>query len=96
MELESTLEQMAAEANSAGDPDAAVAFNDGLAALRYGVRPTEIAVHLGDKIVRYNALVVGVKVRHHGTEELMRRSLVAWAGEPRPKALLQATSFTTK
>ncbi len=93
-ELELALEEMAAEANSAGDPDAADAFNDGLSALRFGVRPTEIAVHIGDEVVRYNALVVGVVVRHDGTRELMRRSLVAWTGNRRPMALLQATSFT--
>jgi hypothetical protein len=93
-DLELTLEQMAAEANSAGDPDAAVAFNDGLSALRFGVRPTDIAVKVGDEIVRYNALVVGVIVRHDGTHEVQRRSLIAWTGQPRPSALLHATSFT--
>lgn len=93
-ELELALEEMAAEANSAGDPDAAVAFNDGLSALRFGVRPTEIAVHIGDEVVRYKALVVGVVVLHDGTRELTRRSLVAWTGARRPTAILHATSFT--
>ncbi len=93
-ELEVALEQMAAEANSAGDPDAAVAFNDGLNALRFGVRPTEIAVQIGDEIVRYDALVVGVIVRHDGTKEIQRRSLIAWTGKPRPSAILHATSFS--
>jgi hypothetical protein len=93
-ELEITLEQMAAEANSAGDPDAAAAFTDGLNGVRFGVRPTEIAVQVGDEVVRYQALVVGVSVRHDGTRELVRRSLIAWTGQPRPSAMLHATSFS--
>lgn len=93
-ELELALEQMAAEANGAGDPDAAAAFSDGLTGVRYGVRPTEIAVHIGGDLVRYQALVVGVAVRHDGTRELMRRSLIAWTGDPRPSAMLHVTSFS--
>jgi hypothetical protein len=91
--LEATFEQMAAEANSAGDPDAAVAFNDGISALRFGVRPSEIAVHIGDEVVRYRALVVGVVVRNDGTRELTRRSLIAWTNG-RPRDVLHATSFS--
>lgn len=91
--LEATFEQMAAEANSAGDPDAAVAFNDGISALRFGVRPSEIAVHIDDEVIRYRALVIGVVVRNDGTRELTRRSLIAWTGQ-RPRDVLQATSFS--
>ena len=94
LELEATLEQMAVEANSAGDVDAASAFNDGLSGLRFGIRPTEIAVHVGDEVVRYQAFVVGVVVRNDGTRELVRRSLLAWSGRPRPSAILHATSFS--
>ena len=93
-ELELALEEMAAEANGAGDPDAALAFNDGLSGVRFGVRPTEISVQVGDEVVRYKALVVGVLVRHDGTRELVRRSLIAWTGERRPTAILHDTSFS--
>ena len=93
-ELEVVLQQMAAEANSAGDADAALAFNDGLSGVRFGVRPTEISVQIGDEAVRYRALVVGVAVRNDGSRQLVRRSLVAWTGKPRPSAILHATSFS--
>lgn len=93
-QLEVALEQLAAEANGAGDVDAATAFGDGLSALRFGVRPTEIPVHLGDQSVRYFALVIGMAVRTPDGRELMRRSLVAWTGAPRPTALLQVTALS--
>ncbi len=92
--LELALEQMAAEANSAGDGDAAIAFNDGLSALRFGVRPSEIGVQIDGELVRYQALLVGIAVRQHDGRELMRRSLIAWTGEPRPTAILHASSFS--
>lgn len=93
-ELEASIEQMAAEANRAGDADAAVAFADGLEAVRFGVRPSEIAVTVGGEEVRYHALVVGVVVNHGDGRELVRRSLIAWAGANRPAALLQVSAFS--
>ncbi|HEX9893076.1 MAG TPA: hypothetical protein VGA78_04095 [Gemmatimonadales bacterium] len=92
--LEASLEQMAAEANNAGDVDAAVAFSDGLLAIRLGVRPTELSVKVGDKSERYLAIVTGVAHTTADGAILLRRSLVAWAGDPRPTALLQVTSFS--
>ena len=59
-ELEATLEQLAAEANSAGDVDAAAAFGDGLLAVRLGVRPTELEVTVAGQSARYRAIVTGV------------------------------------
>ena len=93
-ELEATLEQLAAEANSAGDVDAASAFGDGLLAVRLGVRPTELAVTVAGEPARYQAIVTGVAHSLDDGRIVIRRSLLAWRGEPRPQAILQVTSFS--
>ena len=93
-ELEATLEQLAAEANSAGDLDAAAAFGDGLLAVRLGVRPSELAVIVAGQSARYHAIVTGVAQTRDDGSIVIRRSLVAWLGRPRPEAILQVTSFS--
>ena len=92
-QIELALEQMVAEANSAGDADAAASFSDGLVAIRLGARPTEIGVSIDGELVRYQAVVTGI-VRARGSALVMHRSLVAWTGQPRVTAVLQVSSFT--
>jgi hypothetical protein len=94
LELEATLEQLAAEANSAGDVDAAAAFGDGLLAIRLGVRPTELEVTVAGQSARYHAIVTGVAQLADDGTTIIRRSLVAWLGRPRPEAILQVTSLS--
>jgi hypothetical protein len=92
IELEATLEQLAAEANTAGDVDAAAAFGDGLLAVRLGVRPSELDVTVDGETSTYRAIVTGV-AHARGDVVLLRRSLIAWTGD-RPRAVLQVTSMS--
>lgn len=93
VELEVLLEQLVAEANSAGDVDAATAFGDGLRAVRLGVRPTELDVAVNGEPATYLAIVTGVAHQTRSGETLLRRSLIAWLGD-RPRAVLQVTSLS--
>jgi len=93
VEIEATLEELAAEANSAGDVDAAAAFSDGLLAVRLGVRPSALDVTVNGETSTYRAIVTGVA---HVTEDgvlLRRRSLIAWLDD-RPRAVLQVTALS--
>jgi hypothetical protein len=92
-ELEGLLAQLVAEANSAGDVDAAAAFGDGLRAVRLGVRPSELPVTVNGETSTYRAIVTGVSQETRDGGTVLRRSLIAWSGE-RPRAVLQVTSFS--
>jgi hypothetical protein len=91
-ELEATLEQLAAESNSAGDADAAAGFSDGLLAVRLGVRPTELVVEVAGAPARYRAIVTGIVHQNRAGADVLRRTLLAWQGDPRPEAVLQVSS----
>jgi len=93
VELEVLLEQLVAEANSAGDVDAATAFGDGLRAVRLGVRPSELDVTVNGEAATYLAIVTGIVHETRSGETLLRRSLIAWLGD-RPRAVLQVTSLS--
>lgn len=92
--VEQTLNQLASEANSAGDADAADGFSGGALALRHGVRPTPILVKIRGEEVRYLAFVAGY-VRHlRNGERILHRTLIAWTGDPRTTAVLQVSLMT--
>lgn len=93
VELEVLLEQLAAEANGAGDVDAAAAFGDCLRAVRLGVQPGELEVVVDGETSTYLAIVTGVAQETRDGRTLLRRSLIAWLGD-RPRALLQVTSLS--
>ncbi|TFH64872.1 MAG: hypothetical protein E4G90_07245 [Gemmatimonadales bacterium] len=95
-EVEAALGLMAAEANSAGDHDAADGFSGGALALRLGIRPTEIAVSVNGETARYWAVVAGIAHTLRGGPSVLKRSLIAWtAGDDRrPTAILQVSLLT--
>ncbi len=95
-DIEATLAVMAAEANSAGDHDAADGFSGGALALRLGVRPTEIAVSIDGETERYLAVVAGIAHTLRGGPSVLKRSLIAWAPvtDRRPTAILQVSLLT--
>jgi hypothetical protein len=88
---EVALELLAAEANRDGDVDAASGFSGGALALRMGVRPSEIAVQLDGRTVRYLALVAGIARQLRNGDVVLQRTLIAWTGDPHPTAVLQVS-----
>jgi hypothetical protein len=95
-DIEAALELMAAEANSAGDHDAADGFSGGALALRLGVRPTEIAVSINGETERYLAVVAGIAHTLRGGPSVLKRALIAWTpvNDRRPTAILQVSLLT--
>jgi len=91
---ELALDQLAAEANSAGDADAADAFSAGAYAVRLGLQPTEIAVQIAGETIRYYALVAGFVRTLPNDERVLARTLVAWTPDRRPEAVLQVSLLT--
>ena len=73
-----SLESEASRATSAGDTESATAFRGAAAALRYGVRPTQIAVSVRGETFRYLAVVTGNIEVLADSDTAIRRTLVAW------------------
>lgn len=66
LELATTFDAMAGEANGRGDPDESAAFSGAAMAVRLGIRPTEIGVSVGGESRRYLAFV---HVIRHGQRD---------------------------
>ena len=88
--LAASLDELSASASLLGDDRSAEAYADGALAIRLGAVPTEIGVTVGGQDFRYWAVITGIVERGPDGAELLKRSLVAWTGEPRPTALLKA------
>jgi hypothetical protein len=88
--LAASLDELSASAALLGDDRSAEAYADGALAIRLGAVPTEIAVTIAGQGFRYWAVVTGIVERGPDGAELLKRSLVAWTGEPRPTAVLKA------
>lgn len=91
--IEAALEALAVEANRTGDAEAATAWSGGALAIRLGAEPTDIAVVFDGESVRYKAVVVGAVYPDGAGGTILRRSLIAWTGHPRPAAVLQVTTL---
>lgn len=87
-ELATTLESMTQEANQRGDVDASAAFGGAAMALRLGIRPTPIAVKVGETTERYDAFVHVVSHARANAAPLRLRTLVAVQGDDRPRKVL--------
>lgn len=87
-----SLDELSASAAMLGDDRSAEAYADGALAIRLGAVPTEIAVTIAGQGFRYWAVVTGIVERGPDGAELLKRSLVAWTGEPRPTAVLRAVA----
>lgn len=87
-----SLDELATNAALLGDDASAEVYADGALAIRLGAVPTEIAVSVGGQKYRYWAVITGLVDRGPDGAELLKRSLVAWTGAPRPTALLKAVS----
>ena len=88
--LEAAITQAGLEAEVSGDVERADALRHSAAALRRGIRPSQIEVKIHNETYTYLAFVVGV-MRRRGGEPVLVRSLVAWTGRP-ATALLNVTS----
>lgn len=88
--IAASLDEMAVSASLLGDDRSAEAYADGALAIRLGAVPTEIAVSVAGQEYRYWAVVTGIVERGPDGAELLKRSLVAWTGAPRPTAVLKA------
>jgi hypothetical protein len=86
-DLAAALDELTLEAARQGDTDAGAAFGMAATAVRLGIRPTPIAVRVGDATARYLAFV---HVVTHGSGEraLRLRTMVAWHGDGRPERIL--------
>jgi hypothetical protein len=92
--LEATLEMLALEMNRSGDSDAAAGYSGAAMAVRLGAAPGTITVSVNGESVQYRALVTAAAHQLRGGEVVLRRSLVAWTGQPRPEAMLQVTTMS--
>jgi hypothetical protein len=89
-----SLESEASRASDAGDTESATAFRGAAAALRYGVRPTQIAVSVHGETLRYLAVVTGNIEVLADRDTAIRRTLVAWHhANERPVAVLQVATL---
>jgi hypothetical protein len=88
--LAASFDEMSLGAASLGDQASAEAYADGALAIRLGAVPTEIAVKVAGQDYRYWAVITGIVERGPDGAELLKRSLVAWTGAPRPTAVLKA------
>lgn len=89
---EVALEQMADEAVRAGDAERRDVLLQGAAALRRGIRPSEIEVKIQNETFLYKALVIGIVRVRRDDQRVLVRTLIAWTGERRPTAILHVTS----
>lgn len=90
--LAASFDELASGAALLGDDASAQAYADGALAIRLGAVPTEIAVTVAGQDYRYWAVITGIVERGDDGAELLRRSLVAWTGAPRPTAVLRAVA----
>lgn len=88
-----SLDAEAGRATSSGDTESATAFRSAAAALRYGVRPSQIAVSVRGETHRYLAVVTAVVEVLADQDTALRRTLVAWEGDQRPVAVLQVATL---
>lgn len=88
--LAASLDELSVSAAMLGDNRSAEAYADGALAIRLGAVPTEIEVSVDGQGYRYWAVVTGIVERGADGAELLKRSLVAWTGQPRPTAVLKA------
>ena len=87
--IAASLDEMSASASLLGDASSAEAYADGALAIRLGAVPTEIAVSVAGQEYRYWAVITGIVDRGADGAELLKRSLIAWTGAPRPTAVLK-------
>ena len=91
LELATTFDTMAGEANGRGDSDEGAAFSGAAMAVRLGIRPTEIGVSIGGESRRYFGFVHLIRHSQHGGNSLALRTMVAYrtrADSRRPAEVL--------
>lgn len=87
------LDGEAFSAAARGESNAADSYRDAALALRFGVRPSVIAVSVNGTIERYQAVVTAVVQHLAPGDTALRRSVVAWHGTNHPLAILRVSTL---
>ncbi len=89
----SGFDQEAARATDRGDAERATAFRAAAAALRFGVRPSVIAIGVNGETHRFSAVVTATVEVLADQDTALRRTLVAWRGERGPVEILRVITL---